>query len=890
MKTTKQRSGSGFGNRARALLVGLATLACSLLAAPVASAEFGIVEFNTAASSPQAAGHADIQNNIKFTVNEDAPQGPGKADGHARRIEVDLPYGLVGDPSAAPTCSHDQFSAHACPAETQVGVVDLWLNGPFPPVPGNGVFNLTPGDNEPALLGVVLSGALKSFIRVSVRPDGRLRATVDDLPFGAAVMESRMTLWGVPADHNGGTYPRRPFMAMPTNCEVAPNSNLRAIPYEDPAIRSATFSEPNPNSCDLVPFDPSITAAATNPRPGQPTGLEFELDLPYDQHPDRLVTAHLKDASVTLPEGMAINPSAADGLSACTDAQFGKDTTADPNCPLGSRIGTVSIASPIARVPLTGDVYLGEQKPADPYRMLLVVQGIGVTIKLEGSIKPDPDTGRLTTTFDDNPQLPFTKLSLDLKDGPRAPLVTPPACGTYSTQFEFSSWSGHEVKGSSSMAIDQGCGPRPFSFGFQAGTTNPLAGASSAFTMLLSRGDDTQEFSGIDVDLPPGLLANVGSVPRCAAAAADAGTCGPASKVGSVNVSAGAGSAPFWAPAPGKAPTAAYLAGPYRGAPYSLSVVVPAQAGPFDLGRVVARVALAVDRTDLRVSAPLVESRIYGTDDALVKVIPGGLPRILMGIPLNVRDINLAIDRAGFIRNPTNCEPKQVNVQLASQQGAMGSASDRFQVGDCASLGFGPKLRLWLSGGMKRSGNPALKAVLTQPSGQANIDAVSVKLPTSQFIDNEHINNPCTRAQFAANACPPASILGTATAYSPLLDEPLSGHVYFRANGGERELPDIVAALRGAISVDLVGFVDSVKVKGTNKSRVRNRFLLVPDAPVSRFEIKLKGGKLGLLENSQNLCSRPQRVTIQMDGQNGRVHDTVPALGTSCGSKAKQRR
>ena len=382
-----------------------------------------------------------------------------------------------------------------------------------------------------------------------------------------------------------------------------------------------------------------------------------------------------------------------------------------------------------------------------------------------------------------------------------------------------------------------------------------------------------QNLSRIEATLPQGLLAKLAGVPLCGEAEATTGFCPPASQVGTTTVGAGAGAQPVFVPQPGRPPTAAYLAGPYKGAAYSLVVKVPAQAGPFDLGTVAVRNGLYVDPDTTQVTA---------------KSDP--LPQILQGVPISYRDVRVDIDRPNFIVNPTSCEPMATTSRLFSAAGTVATPSDRFQASGCRQLGFGPKLTLSLTGQMKRSGNPALKAVLTQPSGQANIDAVSVKLPTSQFIDNEHINNPCTRAEFAANACPPGSILGTATAYSPLLDQPLTGNVYFRANGGVRELPDIVAALRGQISVDLVGFIDSVKVKGTEKSRVRNRFTLVPDAPVTKFEMKLKGGKVGLLENSQNLCSRKQRVTIQMDGQNGRVHDTVPVLRTSCGSKAKQRR
>jgi hypothetical protein len=335
----------------------------------------------------------------------------------------------------------------------------------------------------------------------------------------------------------------------------------------------------------------------------------------------------------------------------------------------------------------------------------------------------------------------------------------------------------------------------------------------------------------------------------------------------------GAGTSPFYVNT-GKV----YLAGPYKGAPLSLAIVTPALAGPFDLGNVVVRAALQVNPITAQISA-----------------VSDPLPTILDGIPLDLRSVEVNISRQGFTLNPTSCEPMQITTSVTGTGAATASPSARFQVGNCAALGFSPKLALSLKGGTTRAKDPALKAVLTPPSGQANIGKVQVILPKSVFIDNRHISNPCTRVQFDAGAgngvqCPAKSILGKATAWSPLLAQPLTGNVYFRSNGGERKLPDLAVALRGRIPLQLVGFIDSVGKKGAEVRRVRSRFLNLPDAPVSRFELKLSGGKKGLLQNSENLCKAENRAEFQLIGQNGKSHDTEPKVQIACGKGREKKK
>ena len=348
-----------------------------------------------------------------------------------------------------------------------------------------------------------------------------------------------------------------------------------------------------------------------------------------------------------------------------------------------------------------------------------------------------------------------------------------------------------------------------------------------------------------------------------------AGNCPAASEVGSTTVLSGPGAAPL------KVNGHVYLTGPYKGAPFGLSIAVPTkgQAGPFDLGTVVVRAGIYVDPSDAHVT---------------VKSDP--LPTIIQGIPLRMRQVNVSIDKPAFTLNPTNCSQKKVLGGFEALGAPVSNQAVNFQATACGELGFKPSLKLAFKGGTKRSDNPAVTAVLKAPKGEANIARTSVILPGSEFIDNAHINNPCTRVQFNAGDCPKGSILGTATAYTPLLNEPLSGPVYFRSNGGERELPDLVVDLNGAIHITLVGFIDSVPVKGTESSRVRTRFQSVPDAPVSKFVLKLKGGDKGLLANSRNLCSFTPKAKVQMTGQNGKPNNFAAKIATSCGKAKKDSR
>jgi hypothetical protein len=911
----------------RIAAVTVATMIAILALTGLAHAAFRVTEFSGALASPigepltQAGGHPDVTTNIVFakTIGEG---GVEVVDENVKDVDVTLPPGLVGNPTATPKCSQADLLGNGyvsrCAPETQIGIAHIDICNGGCSHEERGLYNMEPPPGVPGQFGFNFGGVLV-FVDATVGNDGEyvLEAKASGISQSLPVGGTSLTFWGVPADpsHTAerrkgfetglpSSAPRLPFMSNPSVCDGAPLKTFgRADSWEKPDVfQEMSYDHDtsgNPliiTGCDSVPFNASIVAQPTTQAADSPTGLNVTVAIPQPQNPDGLSTADLKQAVVALPFGLAVNPASADGLQACSTEQIDLDSTEPARCPDSSKIGAVEIDTPLLEAPLQGSVFLAAQH-ANPFGSLLaiylVAEGNGVVIKLPGRITSDPATGQTTATFDRTPQLPFERLHVELFGGPRAALVTPPTCGTYSTAASFTPWSGTPpVNSTSSFQITSGpngsaCPNGSFDPKLSAGTTNPVGGKYSPFVLDLSREDGTQQLSTIAATLPEGLLGKLAGVPYCpdsalggiptaegtGAAQLASPSCPAASQVGTVSVGAGAGPSPFYVNT-GKV----YLAGPYKGAPLSLAIVTPALAGPFDLGNVVVRSALEVDPTTTQITA-----------------VTDPLPTILHGIPLDLRSVAVSINREGFTLNPTSCEPMVVTSTITGTAGASASPQSRFQVASCERLAFKPKLALSLRGGTTRAKNPALKAVLTAPAGQANIGRVAVILPKSEFIDNRHIGDTCTRVQFNAGAgngaqCPAKSVLGKATAYSPLLAKPLKGKVYFRSNGGERELPDLVASLDGQIHVNLVGFIDSVHRKGSEVSRTRNTFAAVPDAPVSKFILELSGGKKGLLQNATNLCKSTNRATVKMIGQNGKSHDFNPVVKVGCGGKSKPKK
>jgi hypothetical protein len=677
-----------------------------------------------------------------------------------------------------------------------------------------------------------------------------------------------------------------PFIEAPTSCGEALQSSIDMLAY-DGGETYASYPFPPATGCDQLSFNPSLAARPSTADADAPSGLDVELTVPQFESPTVPSPSEIRGTEMVLPEGFSINSNAADGKSACTDREASFGTTNAAQCPEASKIGTLDIETALLPGPLPGYLYLGQPLPGNRYRVFLVADGFNVHVKLAGRAVLDPKTGQIRVIFEDLPETPFQKFSLHIFGSERGALATPTKCGTYGITTTFTPWDAVLGKQSSKtfFTIDSGPngGPcpgttRPFNPGFEAASAGNTAGAHSSFALRLTREDGDQFFSALNVKTPPGFAATLKGVPYCPEAAIQAAargaysgiseqsnpSCPAASQVGEIIGGAGAGSRPFYAPG------RAYLAGPYKGAPLSLVVVVPAVSGPYDLGNIVVRNALYVDPESAQVSA-----------------VSDPLPQIVEGVPLRVRSILVKLNRPDFALNPTNCDPHAVNTKITGDEGATATPSAHFQVANCANLPFAPKLSLKLTGGTKRAGHPALKGTLKARAGDANISRLVVALPHSEFLDQSHIQTVCTRVQFAAKSCPAASIYGHASATTPLLDSPLSGPVYLRSSSNL--LPDLVIALKGPpsqpIEVVVAGKVDTGPSGG-----IRTSFETVPDAQVSSFTLSMAGGKRGLLENSTDICKAPQRVSVKAEGQNGRRNSQSPALQADCKGKAKHKR
>lgn len=887
----------------------------------------------------QAAGHPQ-KGFTQFIVKHEPP-GETPVD-ELKTVRVDLPVGLSVNPGATPQCPLATFEASplTCPAGSAVGksfitASLLGIATPLPEAPT--VYNIVPPEGEPARFGFNLLGN-NVYLRADVDWSGDYHEgfTIDvpETPFASlplfedgVVLKNRLVFDGRSGDGTFITTPstclgpaEAPFQRVYSTWLLAASvSEEEEAGYEFPADANPPFESrippgTSPKECGTIPFDPSVEVDPQTEETDSPSGAAVEVDLPHqtksggtDQE-----TSHLRTATVTLPEGMGLNPSAANGLEACSDAQFGKGTRSPVACPAGSMIGTVSIDTPpLPEGPIDGNVYLGKQLSRDPtsgqeYRIFVDVESkrYGLSVRLIGNTKADPQTGQLETTFADNPQVPFSSFTLDFDDGPRAPLTSPPTCGPHETTSQMTPWStaeGSVPAGEEGGPSDEPpaeptdeftlgeapgggecaatLGDRPFSPGFGAHDANPQGGAFSPFAVDVARVDGDQELKGVDVKLPPGLTAKLAGVRYCpedaiASAAANSGaaeasssSCPDSSYVGKAEVAAGSGPEPFQIA--GKA----FLAGPYHGAPLSLAVVTPATAGPFDLGSVVVRVALFVDPATAQVSA-----------------VSDPIPHVFGGALLDIRSVAVTLDRRQFSLNPTNCAQMSVDATLHGggsnplDPGAFTSfpASVPFQVQGCDRLDFRPKLFMRVFGGTRRGKSPKLRATLIARGGDANIARSAVTLPRPFFLRQSSIAKVCTRVQFAARECPAKSVYGFATAETPLLDAPLKGPVYLRSS--DNLLPDLVVALHGQVEIDLDGRIDQVK------RRMRTTFDVVPDVPVAKFSLTVRGGRKGLLENSTNLCARKYKVIAKFTAQNGKKANQKPKLRTPCKKKKHHHR
>ena len=881
----------------------------------------------------------------QMTIDTGFPTAVGTSDGqggtfvagagHLRNLQVHLPRGMVVNPTATPAlCTEIQLTNDLCPDASAVGLAVVQTSLGSLLDFSSALYNMVPPPGVAAQFGFDALGAgIFIHIQGGVNTAGEYElfagahdavARPNNPVFGVQTL-----FWGNPSDpshdpsrghclaQESGTpscpaVPQSiPMLTMPSSCSPTATATAVAESWDTPgqAIGKSVLAEDQSNGspvgtdgCNTLEFKPTIEAKPTTNLADSPSGLEFKLHIPQEESIEGRAEANLKDATVTLPPGMVVNPSGANGLGACSAAQFGltsgigqspiRTNAAPATCPDSAKIGSLEVDTQLLDHPLQGAIYAA--KPYEnPFDSLLAIYLVvndeqsGTVIKLAGKAQADPQSGQLTTTFTENPEVPFEDFKLNFYKGPRAVLKTPPACATYTTTSDLTPWStpeGVNERPSDSFAttVTPNGGPCPTSEAaapnnpsFSAGAVAPQAGAYSPFVLKLSREDGSQRFSGLNTTLPKGLIGKLAGVPYCPEAAIAQAqsrshpnegaieqanpSCPAASEVGTVKVGAGAGITPFYAQGH------AYLAGPYKGAPLSVVFVTPAVAGPYDLGAVTVRAALKVD-----------------PETAQVTAVSDPFPQILEGIPLDIRSVEVKLSRPDFTLNPTSCDPMAVTGSAFSTLGSAASLTSPFQVGGCASLGFKPKLAFSLKGPTKRTGHPSLKATVTYPKGAyANIAKAQVTLPKSEFLDQAHIQTICTRVQFAADQCPAGAVYGFAKATTPLLDAPVSGPVYLRSSS--HELPDLVADLNGQINIVLAGRVDTVG-KG-----IRTTFETVPDAPITKFTLEMKGGKKGLLINSTNLCKQTNRATALFDAQNGKTYDAKPVMVVSCKGKGRKR-
>lgn len=915
-------------SRARpiALAVGMALALLVFLwgsASDSARANAPIHEYTAVPSTTQAGGHPDVA--ATFRIGNRLTEGFAECGcNDPKDINLHMPAGVIGNPHVMSVCSAAEMALFECSADSQAGFSVISIFGSYLLM---GLYRTQPQAGQAGLFvfALPLGFAIPQYVEIDSRTDSDYGLDFNTigishvLPFDVYAT----AVWGVPADpkndilrfapkeamfcgtnpintvlkgtlpldcflNEGGdkeplasSLPEEPFIQNPVTCIGPLESKLDVTAY-DHGTDSARNPWPETTGCDQLSFDPSLAAKPTTTQADTASGLAVDLVVPQYQDPLTPSPSQIAGTRIELPPGFTINPNAPDGKVHCTDEQAMIGSKEPAQCPEFSKIGTVTMDSAALPGPIHGYAYLGEPRPDDPYRVILTAFGFGTAVKLLNSVVPDPQTGQLTMVLDNLPQAPFSEFKVHIFGSERGLLATPTQCGTYPVVTTFTPWTSEISlqRSTQFFTIDSGpagrpCPPpaRPFAPSLEAGGTDNTASHHTSVALNFARADGDQNLVRSDFSLPPGLLARLKGIPYCSEAAIASLTapgslgaaelaspaCPAASRIGGVVTGSGAGSRPVYINGN------VYLAGPYKGAPLSIVVVVPAVVGPYDLGNVVVRSAMHVDPRTAQVSA-----------------VSDPLPQILKGVPLRLRSALITLNRDSFMLNPTNCSPFEVGSTFGGDQGALASPSAPFQVANCAVLDFEPKFGMKLSGGLNRRGHPALKTTLTMSSDEANVKRAVVTLPANQQLDQSHIDGVCTRVQFAADNCPAGSVYGSATAVTPLLDKPLSGPVYLRASSND--LPDLVVDLRGQIDIELAGKIDTVR------GGLRTTFETVPDAPVSSFVLQLKGGKAGLIQNQRSVCADRQKAGVKFVGQNGVTVNRKVKLQAACGSRDRKKR
>jgi hypothetical protein len=859
------------------------------------------------------------------------------AGGEVRDIEVELPPGFVADPAAVPQCPRGQFdAAGTCPLASEIGTFEVWNAGLgaliiFP------VYNLLPPLGVPAEFGFNFSG-INTFLDSTVRSgsDYGIMTHIDNVA-QRQVVDSVLTLWGDPRDpthtiwrngNGGGCSPEqlldpsallcknvsslpRAFLTLPTACAAAQPFVIRANTWGNANAKSekvflshdSNHNESGFTGCEHLSFGPQITASPDTSDADTPTGLTVEVKPPLGgfEEVNGISSSDIQNTKVTLPEGLVINPGQAAGLQACQPPQDGLTTQAEKEkgeensgpaeCPNASKVGMVSIKTPLLEGTVEkvfqGNVYVLQSNPPE-LKLLVAASADGVNLKLVGIVHLNEQTGQLTTTFSGTPELPFTVFKLSFSGGPQAALDTPPQCGTYTTTADFTPWASPFVSDFNTTAafgITAGPGggpcpsnPMPFAPTMIVGSTTDQAGGFTNFSLLLQRGDGQQRIEKLQFKEPAGLAGLISSVPLCPEPQAAAGTCSEASHIGHAVVASGPGPYPLVLPQPGAPELPIYLTGPYKGAPFGLSIVTPVIAGPFNLGTIITRAKIDVD--------PVTAQITISTDP---------LPQIVAGVPTDLRSINSIIDRPGFLFNPTNCTAAAFTGTATSAGGAASAPiASHFGVGSCQSLRFKPRFSVSASGRNSKAGGASLDVKVVYPSepqgSEANIAKVKVDLPKQLPSRLTTLQKACTAAQFGANpaGCPSASVVGHAVVHTPVLPVPLEGPAYFVSNGGEA-FPNLIMVLQGyGVTVDLVGDT-FINKQGITSST----FNATPDVPFSTFELKLPQGPYSALATDvppsaqYSLCGQKLTMLTELVAQNGAVINQSTPVGISGCAKKK---
>lgn len=839
------------------------------------TAQFANVSDMTASGETLTEVHQAGARFDAMVINFGVTRGPGafaeEPLGAPKDVDIELPVGLVGNPEATPKCTFAQLDDNLCPTAAQVGFHELYKNaGRGLSTDRDPIYNMVPPPGVPARFAMRIASVVVVTFDMHVNSDGRYNIVtrIRNMSQIHMLLNSRAYIFGTPANLNGpGTWrgsgrgtatnaPKIPLLTLPTECGPPQPVKFRMRSWQNPEkwIEESYTPAQGISGCEKLSFSPRLDLRSNNLLAAAPSGLTVRVDVPQYNAVTALATPALRKVEVDMPPGVAINPSSVHGLVGCTDAQVALRRTDDPTCPAASRIGSVKIDTPVLAGPLEGGVFLGTPKSNDSqtgemFRVFLVAQGHGVTIKQEGKITPDPVTGRLKAVFDDAPQQPFETMTVTFNDGPRAPLAIQNACGPMTTTARLSSWAGQSVTSVSAFDVPCRDGLGVFSPLLAAGTATAHAGVASPFNLSIHRPDGQSALSGLAMQLPKGLLANL------------KGNLG--TRVGSATALAGLGAAPF--PFHGDV----YLEGAYGDAPFSLRVVVPAKAGPYDLGDVVVRQKLYVD-----------------PETAQVTVHSDPIPTILQGVPINLQRLDVSIDKPGFMINPTSCEAQRIGGTLAAVTGQSAPVDVHFQVGGCADLPYRPRLDLRVSGELRNGGHPRLDASLITRPGEANQRSAQVTLPLNLALDPQNAKALCEPAQAARNACPAESIVGAASAVS-ILDVPLEGPVHFVR--GERTtstgrtvatLPTLFVPLRGqGVQVNVRASSDVVDRK------LQTTFDDLPDAPIERFDLRIDGGANGILKvTNGDVCrsTSTPKVGQRFTGQNGKRHRATVTLETGC--------